>query len=119
MPTIEFDLVIHRFKKGKKTKMDYDFPAKIYVGTIKIDEKEKAIDYVLKAKKGILPIMVCWNADNEIFCIAKRKEGDIRFILPTQLPTGEPRTKFSICGQTVDKGKFTNWSAYMEVFSIS
>lgn len=122
MPTIKISLIINRFKKGKKTRKDYLQPKEIYEDILNIEKPGVFIDVVLKSfsnEKHELPVRVCWNADKEIYCVAKRKNGNIRFILQTESITGKPITNFSVTGQTVPKSKFTNWSAHMKVLRRS
>jgi hypothetical protein len=121
MPIIKISLVVKHFKKGKKTQKDYLFPKEVYGGVIEIEEPEKFIDATLKtfSDKNELPVRVYPNVDKEIFCVIRRKEGNIRFILETELAAGEPIARFSITGQIVPKSKFTNWSATMKVLNRS
>ncbi|MDO9399374.1 MAG: hypothetical protein Q7T79_01645 [bacterium] len=121
MPIIEFSLIIKCFKEGKKIQKDYLFPEEAYEGIIRIKEPEKFIDVKLKtlANGNKLPVRVFLNVDKEIFCVVRRKKGNIRFILQTESSAGKTINEFAVTGQTVPKSKFTNWSACMEVLRRS
>lgn len=118
MNKITFYLSVNRFKRGKKSVVDYG-------RTFELAKKEKDIPIntallgKIKGEEVGLPAVVRWDSRNDhIFCVcfySKNNRKSARFVLATKLPTGEPIYSFKVTGQDVKTGKYISWSAYIKI----